>query len=329
MNPAATARVFGLARACVGRMPDRLARGAFALAADLAWASGRGGVRQLERNLARLRPGMPRRALRRLSREGMRRYLQYYCEVFQLPALTAEQIAARVRFTGDGPVRAALAEGRSVVCALGHCGNWDLAGAYATRELAPVLTVAEVLEPEEVFRDFLDFRTGLGMTILPLKGDGVFRQLLRRTRDTTHLVPLLADRDLTATGVEVDLAGHRARVAAGPAALAVSAGAPLYAVMIRHERLHGSRRRVAGSAWGIVIEFLALAHDPSAGERDVAALTQGWVDALAAGISRHPEDWHMLQKVFLEDLDPGRLAEASARSAAAEAAGGAPAGGGP
>ena len=44
-------------------------------------------------------------------------------------------------------------------------------------------------------------------------------------------MPLLADRDLTAKGVEVDLLGHRARMAEGPAALAITTGAPLLAAV--------------------------------------------------------------------------------------------------
>ena len=56
------------------------------------------------------------------------------------------------------------------------------------------------------------------------------------------LLPLLADRDLTAKGLEVDLFGHKARVAAGPAALSVTTGAPLVTTVIYYERLRGAPR---------------------------------------------------------------------------------------
>ena len=46
-------------------------------------------------------------------------------------------------------------------------GNWDLAGAWASVHWTAVTTVAERPKPEEVFREFLEFREGLGMTILP------------------------------------------------------------------------------------------------------------------------------------------------------------------
>ena len=39
----------------------------------------------------------------------------------------------------------------------------------------------------------------------------------------------------------------------------------------------------------------------------VAAMTQQMAGLFESGIREHPEDWHMLQKVFVADLDPDRL----------------------
>ena len=124
-------------------------------------------------------------------------------------------------------------------------------GAWCTREIAPVTTVAERLEPEELFQEFVAFRESIGITILPLTGGGdVFRGLVRAARDGAGILPLLADRDLTSKGLEVDLFGHRARVAAGPAALAITTGAPLVTTVIYYERLRGAQRRAAGRRGG-------------------------------------------------------------------------------
>lgn len=321
-------RLFRLAQRGVEHLPEPVARALFTAAADGAWLARGGGVRQLEANLARLRPDLSRRPLRRVSRDNLRGYLRYYREAFQLPRLSRAQIEARVRVIGDAAIRAELAAGRSVQLALSHSGNWDLAGAWGTRELGQVVTVAERLEPEELFEGFLTFRTGLGITIIPLEKDGnVFRRLLRLSRSGAHVVPLLADRDLSHTGVEVDLAGHRARVAPGPAALSKAAGQALHAVMIRHERLHGARRRAAGGPWGIVVEFGERLDRPGE-QATVEELTQRWVDWLTVRLRRHPDAWHMLQKVFLADLDADRLARSAerARQAAGEAPADAPEG---
>jgi phosphatidylinositol dimannoside acyltransferase len=39
-------------------------------------------------------------------------------------------------------------------------------------------------------------------------------------------------------------------------------------------------------------------------------MTQQVARLFEAGIRAHPQDWHMLQKVFVADLDPARLAAA-------------------
>ena len=159
------------------------------------------------------------------------------------------------------------------MCFLGHMGNWDTAGAWGSRELGPVVTVAERLKPEEVYAEFLAFRESLGMTILPLTGGGdVFAQL-RAHLTSPVIMPLLADRDLTARGIEVDLCGHPARMAAGPAALAIATGAALHPVSIHYEPLDGSdwrqrvvitfHDRVAGPPGG---------HDPRARDGHDAAV---------------------------------------------------------
>ena len=311
-------RAFQLAWDVLGHLPGALVRGAFDVAGVVVWALRGSGVRRLEANYARVCPEASPREVRRLARAGMRAYMRYYAEVFTLRSITPEQLVARVRLVGEEHVFTPRAEGRSVVAALTHMGNWDLAGAYSGSHIMPVVTVAERLEPPRLYEEFLEFRESLGMTIHTLGDDGVFTRLLRATKAGGSLVPLLADRDLTARGLEVDMFGRRARVAAGPAALAVATGAPLLPISMWHERLTGERRRRAGTPWGLVIRFHpAVEVAPDLPRRDqTLAMTQGWVDAVSEAIAERPEQWHMLQRVFVEDLDPERYARTTAAAAA-------------
>lgn len=313
-------QVFAVAWRVAPRLPEPLVQAVLAGAADLTWVRHGGGVRQLEANLRRVRPHASPRELRRLSRAGMRSYMRYYAQTLMLGALDADKVDARVRVSNDGWIRDLLAEGGSVVVALGHTGNWDLAGAWAARHLPPVVTVAERLEPETLFQEFLALREGLGMRILPLGkggGGGVFRALVEVVRDGPVLLPLLADRDLTSHGVQVELFGEPARVAAGPAALAASGAAVLTTARISYGRLTGAARRAAGTRWLLDVRFGdPVEADPAlVGRPRVQALTQAWVDQVAAGIAEHPQDWHMLQKVFVADLDPHRLTAVPGASA--------------
>lgn len=304
-------RAFALAWRWVRYLPAPVARGLFNTVGLVAWLLRGTGVRQLEANLARIRPSASRREVRRLSRLGMRGYMRYYCEAFQLPSWPAERIDAKVRAVNLEGVRADLEAGRSVIFALGHLGNWDLAGAWSARHLGTIVAVVEHLEPEELFQEFLTFREGLGMTVVPFeKGGSVFRRLVAEARSAPQVIVLLADRDLSAGGLEVDLFGRPVRVAAGPAALSLTASIRIYPTRISHERLTGERRRRAGGPWGILVDFgpPILAEKDAPRREEVQRVTQAWLDALAEEIAVHPEDWHMLQKVFVEDLDPERLA---------------------
>jgi phosphatidylinositol dimannoside acyltransferase len=280
-------------------LPARPAYLLFSVLAQFAWLRQGHGVRRLEANLARVVPNASAMKLKMLSRKGMHSYARYWCDAFRLSDWSAEHILATCRAENDEPVRQALADGRGVVMALGHSGNWDHAGAWSTLALARVTTVAERLRPEELFQRFLHFRQQLGMEILPLTGGGdVFGTLVRRLRKG-GFVPLLADRDLTATGVPVTFFGEQARMASGPAALALVTGAALYPVSIWYERLPSS----APARWGIVVHFHPEVRPPDEGghAEKIAQMTQGCADALAEGIAAHPEDWHMLQRVFVAD----------------------------
>jgi lauroyl/myristoyl acyltransferase len=292
------------------KVPEPVLRAAFTAVADVTWLLRGAGVRQLEANYARIRPELDERQVRRLAKAGMRSYMRYFREAFTLQGVNPEQRDARVRVVGYDNIADDVADGTALALALAHLGNWDLAGAYATPNIAPVLTVAERLKPEALFQEFVGFRRSIGIDVLPLGDGNVFRNLVRGARAGKRILPLLADRDLTATGVEVDLCGQRARVAAGPAALAIAAGIPLIPVSITYERLDGERRRKAGAAWGIVLHFHPAVPVPTVGDRKerVAAMTQGWVDTIARTLRESTEDWHMLQKVFVADLDAERYA---------------------
>ncbi|WP_232311862.1 phosphatidylinositol mannoside acyltransferase [Janibacter melonis] len=285
-------------------LPAPLAYALFDAVAAVVTRRDGSSVQRLRSNYARVRPDLGPAELQELTADGVRRAFRYYVEAFRLPALSGEQVDDLVHITGTEPMLAELEQGRPVLAFLGHTGNWDLAGAWCARHLGHVVTVAERLRPEEMFQAFLEFREGeLGMTIHPAER-GTFGALLAQLRTGDPVVmPLLSDRDLSASGVEIDLAGERARVAAGPAALAVETGVPLFPVTMRHVR-RGRHR------WGLDITVHPAVDVPAEGTRTqrVAAATQACADALGAAIREHPQDWHMMQRVFVADLSARRRA---------------------
>ena len=307
-----TSAGYALGWTVVSRMPEGWARRLFMAIAEIAWRRQGKGVQQLEANLRRvIGPDATGAQLRELSRAGMRSYLRYFLEIFRLPVISKERILADMHSNGvEETAFAYLAAGRGVVFALPHMGNWDHAGAWIiARGAGSFTTVEEVLRPEALYHQFLAFRESLGFEALPLTGGaspfGVMAQRLRAGR----LVCLVCDRDLTASGVEVTFFGEPARMAAGPAALAVQTGAALMPVTLCFD----------GDYWCADINEEIPVPPEGTRKEKVAAMTQQMARIFEAGIREHPEDWHMLQKVFVADLDPDRLAAASAAAASAAA----------
>ncbi|MEU8251237.1 phosphatidylinositol mannoside acyltransferase [Nonomuraea sp. NPDC048916] len=297
-KPSVTDRVvaagFAAGWTIVPLLPKRLTAGAFRFAADRLWRGRGTSVRRLESNLARVTGLAPGSAeLRDLSRAGMRSYFRYFEEIFRLPSMPRAEVVRRTHVTGAEHIHDNVAAGRGVVLALPHMGNWDQAGAWLVGVGHPFTTVAERLRPESLFRRYVAFREGLGMEVLPLTGgDGHnFAALASRVRKG-GVVCLPAERDLTKSGVEVEFFGRATKVPAGPPLLAVQTGAALLPATVYF----------AGDDWGIDIHEEIPVPEEGTRQEKVAAVAQRMSHVFEKGITEHPEDWHMLQRLWLEDL---------------------------
>ncbi|WP_377268276.1 phosphatidylinositol mannoside acyltransferase [Peterkaempfera sp. SMS 1(5)a] len=291
---------YALGWSALKHLPEPAAEALFRRIADTAWKRQGKSVQRLESNLRRVLPQAAEAEIRALSRAGMRSYLRYWMESFRLPVWDAERIARSFAPEGAEAISATLAEGRGVILALPHMGNWDLAGAWVVSHLGHrFTTVAERLKPESLFDRFVAYREGLGMEVLPLTGGTVstIGTLAKRLRDG-GLVCLVGDRDLSANGVEVDFLGEPARVPAGPAALAVQTGAALLPVTLWYDGTPVMK--------GTVHPEIEVPAEGSRRERS-AAMTRALAAVWAEGIRSHPEDWHMLQRFWLADLPAARL----------------------
>ncbi len=285
--------LYGLGWAGVKRLPEPAAGALGRRVADTAWKRRGAGVRRLEANLARVVPDASEQRLAELSRLGMRSYLRYWMESFRLPTLSGDAIGHAFQPGGVHHLTDAMAAGDGAILLLPHLANWDLAGAWLTTHLGvPFTTVAERLRPESLYDRFVAYRESLGMEVLPHSGGSAFGVLARRLR-AGGLVCLVADRDLSTSGLEVSFFGETAKMPAGPAMLALQTGARLLPVTLWYDGPPVMRGRVHPP-----VEV------PAEGDRraKASAMTQAMADAFASGIAAHPEDWHMLQRLWTADL---------------------------
>ena len=272
------------------RLPESVVSAAFDQISGVAKRRGGRGVEQLRRNLARARPGLDEDALDDLVSDAMKSYLRYWREAFRLPEWSRAEIERRIRAIDERQLFDPLDAGRGVVAVLGHFGNWDHGGAWVTGRGYHLTTVAERLKPESLFDQFVEYRESLGMQVLPLTGDTEVTQKLQERLRQGGLVALLADRDLTTSGIDVDLLGEPARMPIGPALLALRTDAVLLPVLSWYEdgytRLHFKSPLVPAD--GTLRERL----------RD---LTQQWATIVGEAAQEHARDWHMLQPIWTAD----------------------------
>lgn len=268
-------------------LPERAAYRLFEFVADRASSKKGKSFLRLESNLRRVAPELSDDELRNLSQAGMRSYLRYWCDTFRSPDWDTHRIQSTVTVNDVELLLEPVRSKRGVVVALPHAGNWDHAGSFFCSQGIPLVTVVERLKPERLFRKFLEYRQAIGMEALPLDGR-VMGTLASRLREG-KLVALVADRDLSRSGIDVNFFDGTARMPAGPALLAIRTGADLITAYVSY------------TPNGIHIDFRNVEIASGASESEqVAKTVQLCADNFASGIQQHPEDWHMLQRIWVD-----------------------------
>ena len=282
---------WGVVKAAPLGLTDR----AFRAVADAATVHNGGSTRQLRKNLRRVvGPQVSELRMDRLVGDALRSYARYWLETFRLPKMNLPDVPANIQAEGAENLDAALERGLGAVVALPHQGNWDIAGVWAIARYGPFTTVAERLKPESLFDRFVAYRESLGFEVIPLTGgERSPFPVLKERLGANRIVCLLADRDLSRHGIEVQFFGEATRMPSGPALLSATTGAALLPASLWF----------TDGGWGLrVNEPVVLPEGPL--RTQVAAGTQLLADVFARDIAQHPVDWHMLQRLWLADLAP-------------------------
>lgn len=272
------------ARANLGRVCEGLA------------ATGRGS------GLAR-RAATDPDALERLVRACFRHAVRYYLEVARTGGFDLETALARIDVETPDEVREALESGRPIVLVGLHFGAIELPVVLVSHLVGhPVTAPMETVADPGLQRWFVGSRSRVGVNIIPIANS---RHALMRALRRGEPVGLVADRDITGTGIMVPLFGHPAPIPAGPALLAIEAGVPVYAGTARRTK----DRRYAGR--------LLLVPAPEAGSRRerMVALTASLAQAFESLLADAPEQWWGAFHPVWPDLalaaGPGRHAAAT------------------
>lgn len=254
------------------------------------WATSPRKRRMAERHMRRaLGPGGDAAST---ARRMFQSYGRYWAEVFWMRQRRFDSVVAHADVVGRRYLDQALAQGRPVIYALPHVGNWEAAGARSVEEGFPVTAVAEALANRRIRDWFVRVRNTFGIeVVIAEKGVGVTRKLLKRLSEGRTLA-LPCDRDLKGQGVEVEFFGEKTTLPPGPAALADRTNALLLPVGCYFKKRRGHRL--------VVYPPIEVPQAESAEER-VAAVTQELAYVLEDIIRAAPEQWHITQPNWPSD----------------------------
>ena len=279
----------------VRALPEKFSYRTFELIGEIALVRNGSSAKRLRSNLSRVCPEKSGSDLDQLVKEAMSSYMRYWCDTFRSPDWSRERISQTVTVVREELLTGPMKNGTGVVVALPHAGNWDHAGSYFCAMGFPLVTVAERLKPEALFNKFLEYRQNIGMEVLALDSRSM-ATLLKRAREGA-LIALVADRDLSKSGVDVNFFGYPARMPAGPALLAVRTGIPLITAFVSY------------TSTGIHIEFNSVDIPSSGSESEkISVVVQRCADLFSKGIASAPQDWHMLQRIWIDGDFPERSA---------------------
>jgi lauroyl/myristoyl acyltransferase len=264
----------------IPHLPVSLTYAAAWLAGEIAFRFARGPRRAATSNLRRVL-GVDEHApaLQVAVRTLFRNAAYNYVDLFLLPRISPDELSERVEVLNPQALIHAYQQGRGVIIATAHLGNFDLLMQMALTRGLPIMVLVERLKPEVLFETVVSLRGRHGVRLLPA-GPASLREVVRTLR-AGGVLAIAADRDLQDRGVPTKFFGEQARLPSGAVDLAHRTGAAL--VPIFGLRLPGRRYRISVEP--------PLAVDSAAPLAALAGIMERY-------IREHPEQWVVFQPIW-------------------------------
>jgi KDO2-lipid IV(A) lauroyltransferase len=218
-------------------------------------------------------------------------------EVLRFQRLTQEEVDKMVDFEGLDLVRKALDQGRGVVVATGHIGNWELIGAAAALKGIPLNVIARKINDPRLNKLVVDLRAKVGVRAILRESPRSAREILRSLR-RGEMLALLIDQDLKVEGTFVPFFGRPAYTPIGAAALAQGTGSLFLAACI--QRLGPGKHLVRA----VPIDFPESENK----ERAIIEATARATAQLEKWIRERPEQWSWNHERWRTQPPPGMQA---------------------
>ena len=273
----------------IALLPEKSAYKLADYVSDRIYKKNGKGIKRLRGNYGRVMPEYSPQKLEELTKLGMRSYLRYWFDTFRLSKWSKNRIISTTQVIRENLLRDPIQSRQGCIVALPHAGNWDHAAAYFCSTGITLTAVVEKLKPEAIFKKFLAYRESIGIEAISHKEKTI--PILTERLQAGKLIALVADRDMSRNGIEVNFFGKTSKMPSGPAILAIKTGAPLITAYVRY------------TPSGIEIIFDETLKPTNSGseEEQIKIITQSMADNFAKRIKENPVDWHMLQRIWIDE----------------------------
>lgn len=273
----------------IALLPEKSAYKLADYVSDRIYKKNGKGIKRLRGNYGRVMPEYSSQKLEELTKLGMRSYLRYWFDTFRLSKWSKNRIISTTQVIRENLLRDPIQSKQGCIVALPHAGNWDHAAAYFCSTGITLTAVVEKLKPEAIFKKFLAYRQSIGIEAISHKEKTI--PILTERLQAGKLIALVADRDMSRNGIEVNFFGKTSKMPSGPAILAIKTGAPLITAYVRY------------TPGGIEIIFDETLKPTNSGseEEQIKIITQSMADNFAKRIKENPVDWHMLQRIWVDE----------------------------
>jgi KDO2-lipid IV(A) lauroyltransferase len=273
----------------IALLPEKSAYKLADYVSDRIYKKNGKGIKRLRGNYGRVMPEYSPQKLEELTKLGMRSYLRYWFDTFRLSKWSKNRIISTTQVIRENLLRDPIQSKQGCIVALPHAGNWDHAAAYFCSTGITLTAVVEKLKPEAIFKKFLAYRESIGIEAISHKEKTI--PILTERLQAGKLIALVADRDMSRNGIEVNFFGKTSKMPSGPAILAIKTGAPLITAYVRY------------TSGGIEIIFDETLKPTNSGseEDQIKIITQSIADNFAKRIKEYPVDWHMLQRIWIDE----------------------------
>lgn len=243
----------------------------------------------LKRNLAHV---LKREPPGSMVAEVYKNYARYYFDLYQDKNKIFPHVTVTPQFQASYDIsNEQLKKNRGLIILSLHMGSWDFAASYLARMYPGRANVVVEKLPEAAFKWFTETRENTGMKVID---EYDIKSMIRALKNNEILV-MVADRDLDKKGFKHEFFGKKAYIPSGPAKLALTCGSPvMFGVMTRDKNNPLKFTTVYDPT---VINGEALERN----EENSLKITKQIISLMEKYVSKYPEQWCMLQEVWVEE----------------------------